>query len=923
MKSHLALLIAVSTALSLSPSFPALAADTFQLVALDFEKNKPDPLKLSLDELLSYAEFLREKAGYMSANSVLIMVSMNPGSHLSAADLSRIKNQIVIYYRKLAEEEAQSEHAQLARPYFDKAESLQQQGEFEAAAKVLHEIKELLEARQAKQQSIGNELSTSYFKLAELALMKVELEKASELAQQAISAMTHNNNMAVSAQAMLNMGRIQLLSEQSGLTYAEMAQNMASMGMATEQMVGALLLKGQSYQSLGKAEQALSYFLEASKLAEEIKSPAALDILILMAQAQVSLNQLKAAKASLTKAEKSLNLQTGVFTRHSNQLRLAQAYAQLGEDALAEPYFKAAQAGFKQLPTAYYEAQAVFGQAEIQRKAAQLAEARALYQQALELAAQVPRNRYLGEYRSALGQTLLALEQPSEAITVLEEALSELMGSKLSGRESLREASERLVPTYQALIEAHLRVKDGSKDDFVRYEHLNTAFRYLENSKSAVFLEDLHASNNTMVLGGAVYENFLAENDVRKYLPAGTAALSFSQSRDKNLISFAFEASGFETDILDFRAELARHPLYLKYADKLKLKVNNQPDLARLCQAYRQLLSNPQSDLSQLHDLGWLLYQLLIKPHQAFIGQSKRLLVIPDGALALIPFETLIDEQGRYLAQSLDIQYVQSFDVLYHLSNSLRNYQQERKPMLAIGNADYQPVSYQSTPVETPAEVLNLMRQIWAEPQRSMREIYGALYAPAWQSLPGSLNEIQAIEQLVPGTELLQGAEVDEARIKSMAQSQQLAQYQVLHWAVHGLTVPEIPELSAVVLSQTSAEQAEDNYLRMPEIKELGLKADFVNLSACETGLGKLFRGEGVVGLTQAFLLAGANRVSVSLWQISDAGTSKFMPAFYGQLDKGYAQALNQVKREFIAGKFGEDYRHPYYWSPFVLYGRF
>ena len=150
--------------------------------------------------------------------------------------------------------------------------------------------------------------------------------------------------------------------------------------------------------------------------------------------------------------------------------------------------------------------------------------------------------------------------------------------------------------------------------------------------------------------------------------------------------------------------------------------------------------------------------------------------------------------------------------------------------------------------------------------------------------------------------------------------------YKVLHFATHGLVVPAVPELSAVVLSQFKKEQGvEDGYLRMGEIAELDIQADFVNLSACETGLGKIYGGEGVVGLTQSFLIAGANGLSVSLWQVADVSTSRFMVAMYESVQKksmGYADAITEVKRRFIRGDFGDKYRFPYYWAPFVYYGR-
>ncbi len=147
----------------------------------------------------------------------------------------------------------------------------------------------------------------------------------------------------------------------------------------------------------------------------------------------------------------------------------------------------------------------------------------------------------------------------------------------------------------------------------------------------------------------------------------------------------------------------------------------------------------------------------------------------------------------------------------------------------------------------------------------------------------------------------------------------------MLHFATHGLVEPQIPELSALVLSQfATAKGLDDNYLRVNEVAKLKLQADFVNLSACETGLGKIYSGQSVVGLTQSFLLAGANGISVSLWEVQDDSTAEFMITLYELVNEGmsYPDAITEVKRLFIAGEFGEDWAAPYYWSPFVYYGR-
>jgi CHAT domain-containing protein len=146
----------------------------------------------------------------------------------------------------------------------------------------------------------------------------------------------------------------------------------------------------------------------------------------------------------------------------------------------------------------------------------------------------------------------------------------------------------------------------------------------------------------------------------------------------------------------------------------------------------------------------------------------------------------------------------------------------------------------------------------------------------------------------------------------------------VLHFATHGIVVPEVPELSAVVLSQFAEDDGEeDGYLTMQEISGLDLAADFVNLSACETGLGKVYRGEGVVGLTQAFLIAGANSLSVSLWRVADESTRTFMTGLYSLVEDeglGYAQAMSAMKRSFL---HDARYANPFFWAPFVFYGDF
>jgi CHAT domain-containing protein len=155
-----------------------------------------------------------------------------------------------------------------------------------------------------------------------------------------------------------------------------------------------------------------------------------------------------------------------------------------------------------------------------------------------------------------------------------------------------------------------------------------------------------------------------------------------------------------------------------------------------------------------------------------------------------------------------------------------------------------------------------------------------------------------------------------------MSREGELAKYRTLHFATHGIALPETPSLSALVLSQTKkAMEGEDGFLTMAEIARLRIDAEQVVLSACDTGLGKLYAGEGVVGLTQAFIVAGARAVAVSLWEVADDSTAELMLSTYDAMQtKGtsFAQALAEAKRTLIQGG---RFARPYYWAPFVHYG--
>ena len=186
--------------------------------------------------------------------------------------------------------------------------------------------------------------------------------------------------------------------------------------------------------------------------------------------------------------------------------------------------------------------------------------------------------------------------------------------------------------------------------------------------------------------------------------------------------------------------------------------------------------------------------------------------------------------------------------------------------------------------------------------------------------LPGTKQEAEKILALVPPGERKQA--IDFAASKATATSGELGQYRLVHFATHGFLDSLNPKLSGIVLSLVDERGApQDGFLRAHEIYNLKLPADLVVLSACQTGLGKEIRGEGLVGLTRGFMYAGAARVVVSLWSVDDEATSELMTRFYSRMLKEGLPPASALRAAQIEILKQPRWQTPYYWAAFVLQG--
>jgi CHAT domain-containing protein/tetratricopeptide (TPR) repeat protein len=269
------------------------------------------------------------------------------------------------------------------------------------------------------------------------------------------------------------------------------------------------------------------------------------------------------------------------------------------------------------------------------------------------------------------------------------------------------------------------------------------------------------------------------------------------------------------------------------------------------------------------------------------VDADRPLVIVPHGVLHYIPFEAL-PLGGAPIVQRHSVTYMPSLNSLVHLRRAPRSAGPFR--VLAVGNPAMNGATASAT---RQGDVDNL-------------SLLGAL--------PFAERELHAIGRALPDrTQIMSGASARESGVRG----QPLDRFPVIHFATHGLVSDAHPKRSGLLLSP---EEGEDGLLQMGEIYGMGLRADLVVLSACQTALGREITGEGIVGLTRAFFYAGARSVVSALWNLNDRFAADFVERFYQEIGAGHSpeEALRRTKVAYVDHP---QYSHPFYWSSLVITG--
>ena len=340
---------------------------------------------------------------------------------------------------------------------------------------------------------------------------------------------------------------------------------------------------------------------------------------------------------------------------------------------------------------------------------------------------------------------------------------------------------------------------------------------------------------------------------------------------------------------------------------KLILKsIDPKIDIEKLVRGFSNLIKFQGTTLKQTTDK---LTDILWTPvEEAFaeMGGIQNIIIVPEGPLNYLPFETL--GKDKYLVEKYTIHY-QFSGALF--MNSIQNTIRNKPSFIAMAPVfDDKKTNFVNKSCE---RFVTSTKK--ADATNRAFSANGDYISP----LPATEIEVEKINKIHLDKGIFSKFFVNESASEELIKKGELEDFDYIHLATHGFVNSQYPELSGLLLTQDPA-SLEDGVLYSGEILGLTLKADLVTLSACETALGKKVEGEGVRGLTTAFLFAGAKSVVASFWKVADESTAMLMIAFYTELlsGKDKASALRQAKLNLIVD---QKYNHPYYWAPFVQIG--
>jgi CHAT domain-containing protein/Tfp pilus assembly protein PilF len=536
-------------------------------------------------------------------------------------------------------------------------------------------------------------------------------------------------------------------------------------------------------------------------------------------------------------------------------------------------------------------------------------------------------DRYYREYIDLL----VRQHQPELAFETLESLHARTLFELLSrSRIDIRQGVDPTLLGRERSLRQLLNAKSEYRIRLVEDSHTDEHIKEL-NGEIAALREDYLEIESQIRVSSPAYAALtqphrLSAREIQQFIGADTLLLEYSLGEERSYVWLVGKESlgAFE---LPSRAaiERAARRVYLLLTARNHETEGSESKRAMRSAKADAAYSDAARDLSRK----------ILSPVASLLG-SKRLLIVSDGALQYIPFSALPVPEGgdKTLITEHEIVNLPSASVIIELSRfaGVPTKEQKQEKIVAVladpvfDSRDERIIEggLVSKPVRIDASGVSLgskQPQVSDSLTRSAADISldrsGRFYL---NRLLYTRREADSILALIPKG---QGLEIlDFQANRAAALNSRLRGYRIVHFATHGLLDNEHPELSGLVLSLVDEKgKPQDGFLQLEDIYNLKLPVELVVLSGCETGLGENVSGEGLIGMTRAFMYAGASRIVASLWSVNDVATAEFMTLFYKAMLRDKLQPAAALRRAQIEMRQQRRWNSPYYWAAFEIQG--
>lgn len=782
-----------------------------------------------------------------------------------------------------------------------------------------------------------------------------EYQPALESVQAALAIHRQSGNRRYEAVTLRNMALVYLRLGDKDQADSLLAETLAICRALTDRSCEAATLTniGRSQQGRGQFAQALTTFQQALALHRAVSNrPDEVERLIEIGQIYGALGETTKALAHFQEAlPLTQQIRQRLFEAKA-LLGLGQSYRALGDDAQAVSYLTQTLTISRAINARLIEVESLRELAGLFLKQGAYAQARAQIEQAIELIetfrVRIASLDLRASYRSAW-QRLYGLHLE---ILVRQHEKEPQAGFAAEAFRASERARARSF--LEMLAEAHVNIQQGVSPALLERERESRQRLSAKNS----LLSQLALGNASQAKVAAL------RTEIQQLLAEYRGLISQIRVASPKYAALALpeplSLADVQQQVLEQNSVLLEYCLgqersFLFAVTKDAIQVFELPKEARIEDAARRLhqlatesgqphvFKSAQERLAHQQELHTKyratasdLSQMLLAPVQSLLGR-KRLLIVADGSLHYLPFAALPDPRaenaktitrtgvgpvsGTPLIVNHELVLLPSASTLAVMRRELSARPRAPKTIAVLADPIFDRqdarVLAKNASARTDLVATNPARLPGAGTDNVRDDVNEAA---GLRRLPFSRQEAETIAALTPRHSRKVALDFDANR--ALAVSDELAQYQILHFATHGVINQSQPELSGLVFSRLDKQGTDqDGFLRAMDLYNLRLPAELIVLSGCRTALGKEVNGEGLIGLTRGFMYAGARRVLASLWQVNDAATAALMKQFYqGVLQQKLTPAA-ALRAAQVAMWQSERWHAPYYWAPFVLQG--